>query len=167
MRSWPFLLVFLCLGGCIRPLPQYEEPLPRTRVQSIRTTAYTHTERDHRRYGKASALGTALRCDKIHSAAADWARWPAGTIFRIQETGETFEVDDYGWALAGRNTIDLYKPSWAEMCHWGVRRVHIEVIHWGNAWESYRRLKPARDYRHVRRMMREIREFYDEPAGTR
>ncbi|MEI8234477.1 MAG: hypothetical protein WCH57_07290 [Verrucomicrobiota bacterium] len=160
MRSWPLLLALLCLGGCMRPLPPYEEPLPRTRFQSVRTTAYTHSERDHLPYGKATALGTTLRCDKIHSAAADWARWPAGTLFRIQETGEICQVDDYGWALAGRNTLDLYKSSRAEMCHWGVRRVHIEVLHWGDPWASYRRLKPVKHYRHVRRMMREIREFY-------
>ena len=145
----------------MRSLPPYEEPLDHTRIQTVRTTAYTHSERDHLRYGTRSALGTPLRFDcKIHSAAADWARWPAGTIFRILETGELCQVDDYGWALAGRNTIDLYQPSRWAMCQWGVRRVHIEILHWGNPWESYRRLKPVRHYRHIKRMMREIREFY-------
>lgn len=156
----PVGLALALLSGCIRSLPRYEEPLPRTRVQAVRTTAYTHSERDHRAYGSRSALGTPLRYGKVHSAAADWARWPAGTIFRIQETGEICEVDDYGWALSGRNTIDLYKPSKTEMCRWGVRRVHIEVLHWGDPWASYRKLKPVRNHRHVQRMMREIREFY-------
>src|SRR4029434_5495046 len=41
------------------------------------------------------------------SAAADWARWPAGTIFRVLSTGQLYRVEDYGWALSGRNTIDL------------------------------------------------------------
>ena len=144
----------------MRSLPPYEAPLARTRFQTVRTTAYTHSERDHRPYGSSTALGTRLRHDKSHSAAADWARWPAGTIFRIQETGEIFQVDDYGWALSGRNTIDLYKPSRTAMCRWGVRRVHIEVLHWGDPWASYKKLKPARDYRHVKRMMNEIRDFY-------
>ena len=161
-RFLPLLLLFALFGlaGCIRSLPPYEKPLARARVQCVRTTAYTHTERDHRRYGKKCALGSTLRCDKIHSAAADWARWPAGTVFRIQETGETYQVDDYGWALAGRNTIDLYKPSKREMCRWGVRRVHIEILRWGDPWTSYRRLKPVSGHRHVKRMMKEIREFY-------
>lgn len=161
-RFLPLLLVVVCLmTGCMRSLPPYEEPLARTRFQTVRTTAYTHSERDHRRYGALSALGTPLRYDsKIHSVAADWSRWPAGTIFRIQETGVICQVDDYGWALAGRNTLDLYLPSRQEMCRWGVRRVHIEVLHWGDPWASYRRLKPVRNYRHVKRMMREIREFY-------
>ena len=160
IRFLPLLLALVCLTGCVRPLPPYEAPLARTRFQSVRTTAYTHSERDHRRYGHASALGTPLRYDKIHSAAADWARWPAGTVFRIQETGEICKVDDYGWALAGRNTIDLYKPSKREMCRWGVRRVHIEVLEWGDPWQSYRRLKPVRKYRHIKRMMSEIKKFY-------
>lgn len=160
MRLLWLLLFCVCLGGCMRSLPPYEEPLPRARVQRVRTTAYTHSESDHIRYGKATALGTQLRCGSVRSAAADWARWPAGTVFRIRETGEVYQVDDYGWALAGRNTIDLYKPTRREMRAWGVRRVHIEILRWGDPWASYRRLKGADDYRHVRRMMREIREFY-------
>jgi len=145
----------------MRSLPPYEKPLARTRFQTVRTTAYTHSERDHRRYGALTALGTRLRYDnKVHSAAADWARWPAGTLFRIQETGELCQVDDYGWALAGRNTIDLYKTSRQEMCRWGTQRVHIEVLQWGDPWASYRRLKPVRSHRHVKRMMKEIKEFY-------
>lgn len=159
-RFLPLGLALAGLTGCVRPLPPYEEPLARTRFQTVRTTAYTHSEADHLRYGARSAMGTPLRYDRVHSAAADWSRWPEGTIFRIQETGEICEVDDYGWALSGRNTIDLYKPSKWDMCRWGVHRVHIEVLHWGDPWASYRRLKPARSYRHVKRMMREIREFY-------
>ena len=159
-RFAPLLLALFCLTGCMRSLPPYEKPIARTRFQTVRTTAYTHSERDHRPYGALSALGTRLRYDKVHSAAADWARWPAGTLFRIQETGELCQVDDYGWALAGTNTIDLYKPSRWEMCRWDSRRVHIEILHWGDPWSSYRRLKPVSGYRHVKRMMKEIKEFY-------
>ena len=159
-RLLPVLLALLCLSGCMRSLPPYEKPIARTRFQTVRTTAYTHSERDHRRYGALTALGTPLRYNKTHSAAADWARWPAGTIFRIQETGELCQVDDYGWALAGTNTIDLYKPSKWDMCRWGVRRVHIEVLEWGDPWASYRKLKPVRSCRHIKRMMWEIKKFY-------
>lgn len=152
----------LFLAACSsRKLPKYEEPIPRARFQTIRTTAYTHTESDHRAYGNKSALGTPLKSGPhIHSAAADWARWPAGTVFRICSTGETFFVDDYGWALAGRNTIDLYKPTRSAMNAWGVRHERIEILQWGNAWESYRRMKPVAKYKHVERMMKEIRTFY-------
>ena len=45
------LLVFaLALGACSSParkLPKYEKPIARTRFQSVRTTAYTHSESDH------------------------------------------------------------------------------------------------------------------------
>jgi len=37
---------------------------------------------------------------QIGSAAADWSRWPAGTVFRLISTGQVYRVDDYGWALA-------------------------------------------------------------------
>jgi 3D (Asp-Asp-Asp) domain-containing protein len=160
VRLFPVLLIVVSLTGCARRLPQYERPLARTRIQCVRTTAYTDSESDHKKYGQASAQGTRLRYDAIHSAAADWARWPCGTRFRIVETGELCQVDDYGWALAGTNTIDLYKPSFAAMNGWGVHRVHIEILEWGDPWQSYRHLKPVKRYRHVARMMWEIRRFY-------
>jgi 3D (Asp-Asp-Asp) domain-containing protein len=154
------ILSILFVGCAGRSLPEYETPLPRTQFMRVRTTAYTETESDHRRYGKSSAVGTTLEAGLVRSAAADWARWPAGTKFLILATGQVYEVDDYGWALSGRNTIDLYCPSWAEMSNWGVRRVTIQILEWGDPWKSYQILKPRRDYAHVRRMLDEIRNFY-------
>lgn len=153
-------LSILFVGCAGRSLPEYEAPLPRSQFMKVRTTAYTDTESDHRRYGKSSAIGTTLEADYVRSAAADWARWPAGTKFLILATGQVYQVDDYGWALSGRNTIDLYCPSRAEMDVWGVRRVTIQILEWGDPWKSYHVLKPRRDYAHVRRMLQEIRNFY-------
>lgn len=90
------------------------------------------------------------------SAAADWSRWPAGTVFRIRSTGQVYRVDDYGWALAGRNTLDLYLPTRRAMNAWGLRREEIEVLEWGDARESLRILRPRGKYRHVRRMILEL-----------
>jgi 3D (Asp-Asp-Asp) domain-containing protein len=154
------ILSVLFVGCAERPLPEYEAPLPRSQFMKVRTTAYTDTESDHQRYGKSSAVGTTLESGSVCSAAADWARWPAGTKFMILATGKVYEVDDYGWALSGRNTIDLYCPSWAEMNNWGVRRVTIQILEWGDPWKSYQILKPRRDYAHVQRMLQEIRSFY-------
>lgn len=157
-RSFLVVIALAFVGCAGRPLPKYEKPLPRADVVKVRTTAYTHTEADHRRHGNRNALGTTLRHGDINSAAADWSRWPAGTIFRIVATGEIFEVDDYGWALSGTNTIDLYKPTKAAMNEWGVRRVTIEILHWGDVRDSYRILKPRAKFRHVRRMIRQIED---------
>jgi 3D (Asp-Asp-Asp) domain-containing protein len=160
------LLGVTCLfwAACAsRPLPKYEKPLARASVQSVRTTAYTHTEEDHRPYAQLSAAGTPLRYGTVKSAAADWSRWPAGTLFRIAETGEVREVDDYGWALAGTNTIDLYQPSRGSMNSWGVRRVTIEILRWGDAWQSHAILRPRGKYAHVQRMLKQIEERY--PRG--
>jgi len=153
----------LLLGACAsRPLPKYEKPIARTRIQHVRTTAYTHSESDHRKHGRRTAIGTQLQCGSMNSAAADWSRWPAGTVFRIHETGELFEVDDYGWALSGTNTIDLYKPSRGAMNHWGVRRVTIENLRWGDVDRSLAILRGRSKYKHVRRMISQIESRYAE-----
>lgn len=147
---------FLAPGCATRPLPKYEKPIARTQFQSVRTTAYTHTESDHLQHGRQTALGTRLRSGPVHSAAADWSRWPAGTLFRIAETGDIYEVDDYGWALSGTNTIDLYKPSRAAMNRWGVRHVTIENLRWGDPQRSLAVLRPRAKHRHISRMLREF-----------
>ena len=162
MKRSLWLLPLLILGGCAHPLPRYEPPIPRAAVQKIRTTAYTHTESDHIRYSNLTALGTPLRSGPVHSAAADWARWPRGTMFRIRATGEIYEVDDYGFALSGVNTIDLYKPTKREMREWGVRRVTIEILKWGDPWASYRKMVRVRTYRHIKRMLNEIKTFFGD-----
>jgi 3D (Asp-Asp-Asp) domain-containing protein len=158
------LAASLLLVGCAeRSLPEYEAPLKRSAYMKVRTTAYTHTESDHIKYAASSALGTPLQSGSIRSAAGDWARWPVGTKFMILATGQIYQIDDYGWALAGRNTIDLYCPSRSEMNGWGVRRVTIQILEWGDPWRSYHVLKPRSENSsnaHVRRMMTEIKRFY-------
>src|SRR6201981_3571886 len=158
------LAASLFLLGCAkRSLPQYEPPLKRSAYMKVRTTAYTHTESDHLKYAASSAAGTQLQSREIRGAAGDWARWPVETKFMILATGQVYQIDDYGWALAGRNTIDLYCPSRSQMNEWGVRRVTIQVLEWGDPWRSYHVLKPRSQNSsnaHVRRMMTEIRRFY-------
>ena len=90
------------------------------------------------------------------SAAADWSRWPAGTVFRLVSTGQLYRVEDYGWALAGRNTIDLYMATPRDMNSWGLRRELIEIVQWGDPEESLRRLAPHTKYRHIKRMVLEL-----------
>src|SRR5204863_7491674 len=73
---------------------------------------------------------------KIGSAAADWARWPMGTTFRLLSTGQTYRVEDYGWALSGRNTIDLYMSNRRDMNTWGARQEPIQILHSGDPQQS-------------------------------
>ena len=68
----------------------------------------------------------------VRAAAADWSRWLAGTVFRLLSTGQSYRVEDYGWALSGRNTIDLYMANQREMNSWGAREETIEVLQWGD-----------------------------------
>ena len=158
LLATPLILLTAC---ATRPLPKYEKPLARSPVQHVRTTAYSDHESDHRKYRNLSACGTPLAAGPVNSAAADWARWPEGTVFRLLPDGPVYRVDDYGWALAGRNTIDLYVPSMREMDRWGVRHLDIEILQWGDPQRSYEILKPRAKYAHVRRMLGELRAWYD------
>lgn len=153
------IAVGLLLAGCAeqRPLPAWEPPLAKTEYQHVRTTAYWDGEADHLRYTNHNALGTTLQTGQLNSAAADWGRWPAGTIFKILQTGQCYVVDDYGWALAGRNTIDLYMPTRGQMDNWGVHNVDIQILQWGDPDLSYRTLEPRCSYRHVVRMLAELK----------
>lgn len=127
-----------------------------TRISSVRTTAYTHTESDHIVYGKATAIGSDLKFGRVRSAAADWSVYPVGTIFQIEGTPYIYQVDDYGSALVGTNTIDLYKPSKTEMKQWGVRNVNIRVLRWGSFSKSLSILKPRAHWEHVDKMAERI-----------
>ena len=218
-------------------LPAYEPPLSKTNFQQVRTTAYTHTESDHRQYSNRNALGGELRAagpaihraevvaratlayevqraipvdengsyspplqrfsmeerrtvtrttkrpakptrnvkravavskpPQIGSAAADWSRWPAGTVFRLLSTGQNYRVEDYGWALSGRNTIDLYMANQRAMNTWGARQETIEVLKWGDPQESLQFLRRHQDYRHIKRMVLELEGREKEAASLR
>ena len=225
------IILLTACGTTHHPLPAYEAPLAKTDFQHVRTTAYTHTEADHRQYSNHNALGgelhaagapihraevvaratlayeapraipvdetasyspqlqpfsmnetrTTKRATKptrkakrvvaiskplqIGSAAADWSRWPAGTEFRLLSTGQNYRVEDYGWALSGRNTIDLYMANQREMNSWGARQETIEILHWGNPQESLQFLRRHQDYRHIKRMVLELEGREREAAA--
>lgn len=151
--------VVMVIAGCARKLPTYEKPVARTQFQRVRTTAYTHSEGDHLKHGCQTCIGTTLRYDAVHSAASDWSRWPLGTTFRILDTGEICQVDDIGWALSGRNTLDLYKPSRADMNGWGTRTVNLEILHWGDDREALAILRKRSKFAHVQRMVKELEKY--------
>lgn len=137
-------------------------------LSNVRTTAYCHDESDHLKYGHLNAVGTFLKYGAVRSAAADWSRYPVGTRFRIaSEPGVIYEVDDYGSALVGTATIDLYRPSQGQMNDWGVRNVDIEVVQWGSFERSRHYLQGRTRYPHVRQMFYDIqRRLNDQPAAS-
>ena len=107
------------------------------------------------------------RPPQIGSAAADWSRWPAGTVFRLLSTGQNYRVEDYGWALSGRNTIDLYMANQREMNSWGARQERIEILKWGDPQESLQFLQRHQDYKHIRRMVLELEGRHRDAAALR
>lgn len=158
-RAWLVFAVLGCFGwlGVPSAAVACEAGMPQGEVVEVRTTAYTHTEASHRKYGVRNAVGGQLRYGNVRSAAADWSRFPLGTLFRIGGSPEVYEIDDYGSALVGKNTIDLYKPSAQSMRRWGVRQVEIEIIKWGSYEKSLTVLVPrVRHAPHVAAMVRGI-----------
>jgi 3D (Asp-Asp-Asp) domain-containing protein len=139
----------LCLASCATKNPPLASTATRGRIQTVRTTAYTHTEGS----GSRNAIGQRLSGGRLKSASADWSRFPLGTRFRVVSTGDEYIIDDYGGALVGTNTIDLYKTSRGDMHRWGVRHEDIEIIHWGSDEESLKVLRQRRNIGRVRRMI--------------
>jgi 3D (Asp-Asp-Asp) domain-containing protein len=247
LAAFIVIILLSACGTAQHALPPYEPPLAKSDFQHVRTTAYTHTEADHREYSNHNALGgelhaagppihraevmtgatlayevrRAVSVDKndsyspplqpfsmqenrrvarpikhaaqasprvkravavapgrssvgvggtppqIGSAAADWSRWPAGTVFRLLSTGQSYRVEDYGWALSGRNTIDLYMPNQREMNSWGARQETIEILKWGDPQESLQFLQRHQDYKHIKRMVLELEGRQKEAAKLR
>ena len=64
------LLLSSCGTTGVRALPAYEPPLVKSNFQTVRTTAYTHTESDHLQFSDHNALGGQLQAagPPIHRA---------------------------------------------------------------------------------------------------
>lgn len=126
-------------------------------IGGVKTTAYTHTESDHKKYKAATAAGGTLKYGNVRSAAADWSVYPVGTQFKIDGDTHIYEVDDYGSALVGTNTIDLYKPTQTDMKIWGARNVNIQVVKWGSFSKSLAIMKDrVKASQRVREMVQRI-----------
>jgi len=134
-------------------------------IRNVKTTAYTESESDHIVYGAKSAVGNELKFGAVRSAAADWSVYPVGTEFKIEGEPYVYEVDDYGSALTGTETIDLYRPSKASMDHWGARHVNIQVLKWGSYARSLSIMKPRDGKKpHIHQMITAI-ERLNRPAS--
>ena len=155
----PILALTLFLAGCATPPAPVKSP-PSSRIAgrkclTVRTTAYTHTEPG----GRNNAIGTRLRFGgATYSAASDWSWMPLGTRFYMPCTDHTYVIEDYGSALVGRKTIDLYMPTRKLMNHWGMRHVDIEILEWGSKIMSLKMLEPRQRNAHVRTMVAELRK---------
>ncbi len=139
----------------------------RERTRHVRTTAYTCTEADHLQYGSMNATGTPLKYSgRVRSAAADWSVYPVGTVFRIKGMPQLYVVDDYGSALTGTGTVDLYKPSHGHMNAWGRRNVELTIVQWGSYARSAELLSKRTHHAHCREMYVNIQRKLGNGART-
>ncbi len=90
-----------------------------------------------------------------------------GTTFRLLSTGQVYRVEDYGWALSGRNTIDLYMANQRDMNTWGARQEPIQILGWGDPQQSLQFLQSHTDYKHIKRMVLELQGRDQEAAAMR
>jgi len=130
-------------------MPTYTDS---SRTRYVRATAYSHMEKEPGAPGRLSAAGTTLKYGQTRSAAADWSRLPLGTKFKVVGQPYTYVVDDYGSALAGTNTIDMFFPTLAGMNKWGTRKVTIKIIQMGSFERSAKLLKGRLHASHCRKM---------------
>lgn len=146
------LLLALLMVGCASKKKTAAKSGQR---MTVRTTAYTHTEAG----GANNAIGSRLRFGgDTYSAASDWSWLPLGTRFRMVENGRNYVIEDYGSALVGRQTIDLYKPSMSAVRAWGVRNVEIEILEWGSKAMSLKLLKPRAKREYIQTMVAELQK---------
>ena len=137
-------------------------------MDDTRTTARVKTTTRVTKTTRVVKHATAVaKISVVGSAAADWSRWPMGTTFRLLSTGQMYRVDDYGWALSGRNTIDLYMANSRDMNTWGARQETIQVLQWGDAQQSLQFLQSHQDYRHIKRMVLELEGREKQAADLR
>jgi 3D (Asp-Asp-Asp) domain-containing protein len=157
IRNTFLCLAALCASSLAKEIEKPETPAAASAgqvIEGVKTTAYTHTEADHIEYGARSAVGSGLKYGKVRSAAADWSVYPVGTVFQIEGDSSLYIVDDYGSALVGTKTIDLYKPSQGAMSKWGARKVNIKIVKWGSYEKSLAILRPRQHKAsHVREMV--------------
>jgi len=133
--------------------------------KTVRVTATTTRVKKTTPVRGAKRAVAASKPTKIGSAAADWGRWPMGTTFRLLSTGQTYRIEDYGWALSGRNTIDLYMSNRRDMNTWGARQEPIQILHWGDPQQSLQFLQSHTDYKHLKRMVLELQGRNEEAAA--
>jgi 3D (Asp-Asp-Asp) domain-containing protein len=162
MKSIRSLCLFACVA-LVQSVAQAAQPSssPLNDVAAgqelkVRTTAYSPTEPGG---SSRSALDSRLKHGgKVYSAASDWSWLPVGTVFRMKQTGITYRIEDYGSALVGRKTIDLYVPNNRMMNSWGVKNVDIEILELGSYEKSLDILEGRMRNRHVRKMVAALRQ---------
>ena len=152
---WPIrlglasLAVAMLLAGCAQSLHRKHGAMAVGNRLHVRTTAYT---------GRFNAISGRLSHGTITSAASDWSQFPVGTRFRIGQTGQTYEIDDFGSALIGTRTIDLCMPGNSAMHRWGVRWLDIDILKWGSPSRSLEILAPRQRSWMARRMTAALRK---------
>ena len=85
-------------------------------------------------------------------------QYPVGTKFRIKGLPYLYVVDDYGSALTGTNTIDIFHPTLGGIKKWGLRTIEIDIVQWGSWERTLALLKGRQSHWHTRKMYAQANE---------
>ena len=155
MRYLVPIILALGLIGCATPKKSQALNDHAGQRLTVRTTAYTQSEAG----GAKNAIGGRLHFGgDEYSAASDWSWLPLGTRFKLVSTGQTYVIEDYGGALVGKQTIDLFFPNRSSVRNWGVRHEEIQIIEWGSEAMSLKLLAPRCKNCHVAVMVAQLRK---------
>lgn len=146
-----------------KKIPKFKkEPNKKPNKLKVKASAYSYGAKCNGKWAKRNAIGGQLKSGKVNSASADWAKFPLGTKFRVQETGQVYEVDDYGSALVGKNKVDLYMTDYQKVSRWGIRTVTLEIIEWGNHKKSLAVLEPRKKAGYIRQMVNSLKTIVNK-----
>jgi 3D (Asp-Asp-Asp) domain-containing protein len=158
MRYLLPLILALFLIGCATSPTQRQAQKSNSHVGqkiTVRTTAYTQTEAG----GWKNAIGGRLHFGgAVYSAASDWSWLPLGTRFKLLSCNREYVIEDYGSALVGRQTIDLFFTSRKAVRNWGVRHEQIQILEWGSEAMSLKLLAPRCRNGHVAVMVAQLKK---------
>lgn len=112
--------------------------------------------------GKGTALGTLLHYSSNPeiptSCAANWGKFPPGTILRIND--KKYIVEDYGSFVNNHpNRIDRYLPSNIYKAGLAISP-HVEVVQWWDfaLAEMILKTRKPQKHAHIAMMLQQVRE---------
>jgi hypothetical protein len=84
----------------------------------------------------------------------------------MADKAQQYVIEDYGSALVGKQTIDMYMPNMRMVRQWGVKHVEIEILEWGSKQMSLKLLEGRQRRDHVRQMVAALKKQGVRPLAA-
>lgn len=98
----------LCCGG----VTSGKVTVPaKKKTMAVPATADSNRAESNGPWGQRRAMVGRLWSGQLHSAAADWSRFPLGKKFQVVERGKVYLVDHEGLAIVGKERSPFCIPA--------------------------------------------------------